>query len=123
MFGPTAVSEHRLAYSRSNPYIAPNSALNVASGLLTFDTRPCSSPPGLTVGLGPDASYTGSPDFANRATFDTPQQLLDELKSTAFGGQTDSSSLPSPACNKQPAQPSLGQIPELSDYTHVYANP
>ena len=54
MFGPTAASEHRLAYSRSNPYSAPNSALNVANGLLSFDTRPCSSPPGLTVGLGPD---------------------------------------------------------------------
>jgi phospholipid/cholesterol/gamma-HCH transport system substrate-binding protein len=123
MFGPTPASEHRLTYSRANPYIAPNSALNVINGLLTFDTRPCSSPPGVTVGLGPDASYTGSTDFSNRATFDTAQQLLDEIKSTAFRDQTDSSSIPAPACVKQPAQPSLGQIPELTDYTHVYANP
>jgi phospholipid/cholesterol/gamma-HCH transport system substrate-binding protein len=123
MFGPTAVSEHRLAYSRANPYIAPNSALNVASGLQSFDTRSCTSPPGLTVGLGPDASYTSSPFFANRATFDTPQEMLDELKTTAFRDQTNSASLPSPACSKQPAQPSLGQVPEMTDYTHVYANP
>src|SRR5436190_8977803 len=45
MFGPTPASEHRLAYSRANPYVAPDSALNVANGLFTFDTRPCASPP------------------------------------------------------------------------------
>jgi phospholipid/cholesterol/gamma-HCH transport system substrate-binding protein len=123
MFGPTALSEHRLAYSRSNPYVAPNNALNVIGGLPTFDTRPCTSPPGLSVGLGPDAGYTGNPSFSNRATFDTAQQMLDELKATAFGGKTNSSALPSPACSKQAAQPSLGRVPEMSDYTHVYANP
>ena len=123
MFGPTAASEHRLAYSRLNPYVAPDSALKVINGLNTFDTRPCTSPPGLTVGLAPDAVYTASPFFSNRATFDTPQQMLDELKSTAFRSQTNSSALPAPACTKQPAQPSIGQIAEMSDYTHVYANP
>ena len=38
-------TSHRLAYSRTNPYIAPDSALKVANGLDTFDTRPCASPP------------------------------------------------------------------------------
>jgi phospholipid/cholesterol/gamma-HCH transport system substrate-binding protein len=123
MFGPDAASEHRLSYSRSNPYIAPNSALNVINGLLTFDTRACSSPPGLTARLGPDTDYVGHPEWDNRATFDTPQEMLDELKSTAFRDQTSTATLPRVACNKQPAQPSLGRIPELSDYTHVYANP
>jgi phospholipid/cholesterol/gamma-HCH transport system substrate-binding protein len=123
MFGPNAASEHRLAYSRLNPYPAPGSALNVLHGLQTFDTRPCASPPGLTAGLGPDATYTGNPFFANRATFDTPQELLDELKSTAFRDQTNTSTLPAVPCVKQPAQPSLGQVSESTDYTHVYANP
>ena len=116
-------TSHRLAYSRTNPYIAPNSALKVVGGLDTFDTRPCASPPGLVTTLGPDASYTGNPFFSNRATFDTPQQLLDTLKQFPFGGQTSSTALPSPACTKQPQQPSIGQIAEMSDYTHVYANP
>ena len=123
MFGPTAASEHRLTYSRSNPYPAPDSALGVISGLFTFDTRACSSPPGVTAGLGPDSSYVGNSAWDNRATFDTPQEMLDELKSTAFRDQTSTSALPATACNKQPAQPSLGQIPELTDFTHVYANP
>jgi hypothetical protein len=95
----------------------------VSSGLFTFDTRPCSTPPGLTVGFGPNSDYVGHPQWDDRATFDTPQQLLDELKTTAFRDETNTSSLPAAACNKQPPQPSLGQIPELTDYTHVYANP
>jgi phospholipid/cholesterol/gamma-HCH transport system substrate-binding protein len=123
MFGPTAASEHRLTYSRSNPYPAPDSALDVINGLFTFDTRACSSPPGVTAQLGPDSSYVGNPAWDNRATFDTPQEMLDELKSTAFRDETSTSALPATACNKQPAQPSLGQVPELTDFTHVYANP
>jgi phospholipid/cholesterol/gamma-HCH transport system substrate-binding protein len=118
-----AFPEHRLASSRLNPYPLPDIALNVASGLFTFDTRACSSPPGLTVSLGPDAEYTEDPAFADRATFDTPQELLDQIKSSAFRDQTSTASLPGPPCIDQPAQPSLGQIPQLTDYTHVYANP
>jgi len=49
-------------------------------------------------------------------------ELLDEIKATAFGGKNNSSALPAPACTKQAAQPSLGRVPEMSDYTHVYAN-
>jgi phospholipid/cholesterol/gamma-HCH transport system substrate-binding protein len=123
MFGPNAASEHRLAYSRTNPYPAPNSALNVINGLDTFDTRPCTSPPGVNVGLGPDATYVGNPFWDNRATFDTPQELLDELKSTAFRSQTDTTTLPAVPCKKQPPQPSIGQVSESTDYTHIYANP
>jgi phospholipid/cholesterol/gamma-HCH transport system substrate-binding protein len=123
MFGPPgpAISQHPLAYSRLNPYTAPNSALKVAGGLDSFLTASCSN--GITASLGADGTYTGNPNFADRATFDTPQQLLDQIKADPFRGGTGTSSLPSPPCTKQPQQPSLGQVPELSDYTHVYANP
>ena len=84
---------------------------------------PARARPAWSPTLGPDASYTGNPFFSNRATFDTPQQLLDTLKQFPFGGQTTTSALPAPACTKQPQQPSIGQIAEMSDYTHVYANP
>jgi phospholipid/cholesterol/gamma-HCH transport system substrate-binding protein len=114
---------HRLTYSRTNPYIAPGGALKIASGLDTFDTRPCSSPPGVVAQLAPDATYLGSPFFTNRATFETPEDLLAQLKKTAFKGQSTTAGLPAPPCNKQPPQPSVGQIPELTDYTHVYRNP
>jgi phospholipid/cholesterol/gamma-HCH transport system substrate-binding protein len=123
MFGPTPDKEHRLAYSRANPYPQPDNALNVITGLPTFDTRPCASPPGLVASLGPDSDYVGHPEWDNRATFDTPQEMLNTLKSTAFRDQTTTSALPAVPCIKQPLQPSLGLIQELSDYTHVYANP
>ena len=116
-------TSHRLAYSRANAYVAPNSALNVVNGLQTFDTRPCASPPGVVAQLGPDSSYTSNPFFTNRATFDSPQDLLDEIKKFPFGGQTSTSSLPSPPCTKQPQQPSIGRISDMSDYLHVYSNP
>jgi virulence factor Mce-like protein len=118
---------HRLAYSRANPYPGPNSALKVAGGLDTFDTRACSAATGLVAQLNPlDSVYTGNPFFANRATFDTPQEMLDAIKRFAFAGQSPSStagSFPSPACTKSPAQPSIGGVSESSDFTHIYANP
>jgi phospholipid/cholesterol/gamma-HCH transport system substrate-binding protein len=118
---------HRLAFSRSNPYPVPNSALNVAHGLDTFDTRPCSGAIGLVAQLNPlDTIYTSNPFFSNRATFDTPQEILDSIKKFAFAGvnpSTTAGSFPSPACTKSPPQQSIGQVSESTDYTHVYANP
>ena len=64
------------------------------------------------------------PLFANRATFDDAQTIIDEIRKFAFAGQADTSgSFPSPACTKQGPQPSIGQVSESTDYTHVYANP
>ena len=118
---------HRLSYSRANPYPAPNSALKVANGLDTFDTGACSGAVGLVAQLNPlDSFYTGNPFFSNRATFDTPQEILDAIKQFAFAGQnpsTTAGAFPSPGCTKSPLQPSIGQISESTDYTHVYANP
>jgi hypothetical protein len=120
-----AFTTHRLAYSRVNPYPAPNSALKVMNGLETFDTTACSPAVGLVAELNPtDSFYTGDPLFANRATFDTPQEILDELRKFPFTGlNSTAGSYPSPPCVKQGTQPSIGQVSESTDYTHVYANP
>jgi phospholipid/cholesterol/gamma-HCH transport system substrate-binding protein len=120
-----AFTQHRLTYSRTNPYPAPDSALKVINGLETFDTRPCSPAFGVFAALDPnDSSYTGNPLFSDRATFDTAQEILDLTKQTAFTGQTSTAgSFPAPPCIDQAPQPSIGQISESSKYTHVYANP
>ena len=120
-----AFTQHRLTYSRTNPYPAPDSALKVINGLETFDTRPCSPAFGVFAALDPnDSVYTDNPLFSNRATFDTAQDILDLTKQTAFTGQTSTAgSFPAPSCIDQAPQPSIGQIPESSNYTHVYANP
>ena len=73
-----------------------------------------------------DSFYTSDPLFSNRATFDTPQEVLDAIKSFAFAGRdpsTTAGSFPSPACTKSPPQQSIGQVSEQTDYMHVYANP
>ena len=120
----TAGAGHRLTYSRTNPYVAPGSALDVArGGLFTFDTRACASPPGVEANLQPDDVYTGNPNFANRATFDSPEEVLAFVKQFAFRDEPGTASLPSPACRKQPPQASLGRVSEGTDYTHVYADP
>lgn len=120
-------TSHRLAFSRANPYPAPNSALKVANGLDTFDTTACSGGVGLVAQLNPlDSFYTSDPFFSNRATFDTPQEILDAIKKFAYAGvnpSTTAGSFPTPACTKSPQQQSIGQVSEQSDYTHVYANP
>jgi phospholipid/cholesterol/gamma-HCH transport system substrate-binding protein len=122
-----AFTNHRLTYSRTNPYPAPNSALKVASGLDTFDTRPCSPAFGVFAALDPtDSTYTGNATFANRATFDTPQELLDQIRRFAFTDRPNTAgSFPAPACTAQAPQPSIGQSggDTASQYTHIYANP
>jgi phospholipid/cholesterol/gamma-HCH transport system substrate-binding protein len=121
----SAFTAHRLSYSRANPYPAPNSALKVANGLQSFDTTACSGGIGLVAQLNPsDSFYTGNPLFSNRATFDTAQQLLDAIKQSAFIGKASTAgSFPSPACTAQGPQPSIGQVQESTQYSHVYANP
>jgi phospholipid/cholesterol/gamma-HCH transport system substrate-binding protein len=121
----SAFTSHRLSYSRVNPYPAPDSALKIINGLETFDTTACSPAVGMTASLNPlDSVYTGDPTFANRASFDDPQFLLDQIKRFAFRDQTSTAgSFPAPACTKQGPQPSIGQVSESTDYTHIYANP
>lgn len=125
--GLAAFTQHRLTYSRTNPYPAPNSALKVAGGLDSFDTRPCSPAFGVFAALDPnDSVYTADPLFSNRATFDTPQDILNLIKQFPFAGQGNTSgSFPAPACNAAPPQPSIGQsgADASSQYTHIYANP
>jgi len=124
--GLAAFTSHRLTYSRTNPYPVPNSALKVASALDTFDTRPCTPAFGVIAALDPnDNVYTSDPTFSNRATFDTPQDILNLIKQFTFAGQgnTGGSGFPAPPCNAAPAQSSIGQISDSSPYTHIYANP
>jgi phospholipid/cholesterol/gamma-HCH transport system substrate-binding protein len=120
-----AFTQHRLTYSRTNPYPAPGSALKVANGLESFDTRPCSPAFGVFAALDPtDTVYTGDPTFSNRATFDTAQDLIDQIARFAFAGQENTAgSFPAPACTQQAPQSSLGQVSDSSAYTHIFSNP
>jgi virulence factor Mce-like protein len=113
-------TSQRLAINRSNPYIEPGGALKVASGLESFETGDCTTPPGAIATLNP--LTVADPDFAARATIGTAQDLFDTLKLFAFNNAltTAGGNVAAPPCTKQAPQPSIGQIPELTDYLHVY---
>ena len=42
------------------------------------------------------------------------------MKLFAFNDALSTAAVPAPPCVKQGPQPSIGQIPELTDYPHVY---
>jgi phospholipid/cholesterol/gamma-HCH transport system substrate-binding protein len=116
--GLAAFPLHRLTINRNNSYPAPGSALDVGGGLNSFETRDCISPPGAVAVLDPNTP--SNPDFAARAVRDTPQQVFDTLKLFAFNDKLSTANVSAPPCNKQPPQQSIGQIPEMTDYLHVY---
>jgi hypothetical protein len=101
--------------NRNNTYPAPGTALDVAGGLQSFETGDCASPPGLVATLDPTTPT--DPDFIARATINSPQFLFDNLVQIAFNNALSTSGVAAPACVKQGPQASIGQIPELTDYT------
>jgi phospholipid/cholesterol/gamma-HCH transport system substrate-binding protein len=116
-----AFPSQRLTVNRNNTYPAPGSALDVAGGLQSFDTGACPSPPGAVASLDP--STPADPDFAARATLTSPQVIFDSMKLFAFNDALSTAGVSAPPCVKQGPQPSIGQVPELTDYLHVYRSP
>jgi phospholipid/cholesterol/gamma-HCH transport system substrate-binding protein len=112
-----AFPDARLTVNRNNSYPAPGSALDVATGLQSFDTTDCVT--GAVATLN-EAAIVADPDFASRATQQSAQSMYDNLQLFAFNDQTSSADVAAPPCVKQGPQPSIGQIPELTDYLHVY---
>jgi ABC-type transporter Mla subunit MlaD len=116
-----AFPNQRLTVNRNNTYPAPGSALDVAGGLQSFDTTDCAA--GAVASLDP-ATPTNL-DFADRVTLPnltTPEVLFDTMREFAFNNSltTGGGNVAAPPCVKQGPQPSIGQVPELTDYLHVY---
>ena len=78
----------------------------------SFETRQCVKPPGVNAHLNP----ADAPLF--------PGNLFDRIKLYAFGNTLDTAdpAYPKPACVQQGLQQSIGAIPELTYYPHVYQN-
>jgi hypothetical protein len=106
-----AYPDNRLAVNRSNAYTAPGGYGRINSGLLSFETRQC--PSAVSAELNP----ADAPLF--------PADLFDRLKLYAFDNLLDTAdpAFPAPPCVQQPGQASIGAIPEVTTYPHVYANP
>ncbi len=70
--------------------------------------------------LGPS-----NPNFTARVGGDaaTAQDLFNRLEHFGWNDQTSSNATAAPPCANQGAQSSIGQIPEMTDYLHVYSSP
>ena len=110
---------NRLQMNRSAAYAIPGWADSVATNLPGFETRQCAT--GLNATLNP-ATPT-DPDFiprANTALDSTPADLFQRIQNFAFGGGLTTTGTPRPSCIQQPAVGSIGEIPEVTNYLHVY---
>lgn len=107
----------RLTINRNNSYPAPGSALDVANGLQTFDDTDCVDGAVATLDRAVTLADT---DFTERATVTPADVLFDTMVQFGFNNSLSTGAVAAPPCVKQGPQPSIGQVPELTDYLHVY---
>lgn len=111
---------NRLQMNRNTNFTAPDWADALASGSLTsFETRQCAT--GVDTQLLP-ATPT-DPDFiprANPSLNTTPAQLFDLIKKYAYNDGLTTAGTPRPACIQQPSVSSIGEIPQVTQYLHVF---
>jgi len=131
---------NRLTTNRSNPYLSPDAALDVAgTGLKSFPVDAC---PGATrVVANLDPTTPGNPIFQDRFypnltgadQMAAAQDLFDRIRKYGFAsaasfptGELSSAQTDAPACINQGPQATVGQPPvadPFSNYLHVYAGP
>jgi phospholipid/cholesterol/gamma-HCH transport system substrate-binding protein len=107
----------RLESNRSNPYTAPGGFAQLASGLESFHS--CTGQ--LNAKLDPNTPNDPNFNAITGGDVEAATTLFDNLKKYAFGGQDDTSTVPAPPCKQQGGLQSVGGIPEITDYRHVYA--
>jgi ABC-type transporter Mla subunit MlaD len=122
-FGPESVASfsNRLTTNRTSAYSQPLFAKGLSSGLLSFDTRHCTS--GITAKL--NAETPKNPAFNSRTEGNEAKatDLFKRLKHYAFAEQESSATIPAPGCSPQPPfEPIYGSGPATS-YQHTYAQP
>jgi phospholipid/cholesterol/gamma-HCH transport system substrate-binding protein len=119
-FGPEGLATYpnRITVNRNNAYAQPGAFSRLAKGLLSFDTRQCSS--GISATL--DSNTPNEAAFNQRTGGDVAKakDFFNRLKSFAFAGQESSTTIPAPGCSPQaPFQPIYGSGPATS-YQHTF---
>lgn len=126
-FGPESLATYpgRLTTNRASAYSKPLAGERLASGLLSFETRQCSS--GVVASLDPETP--SDPDFAarieeaKRTAEENEKRAADffeRLKKYAFAEQSASASIPAPGCAQQPAFAPIGKAGPGTVYQHTY---
>lgn len=119
-FGPESLATYtnRTTTNRNSAYSQPGASSRLAKGLLSFDTRQCSS--GITATLDPDTP--NDPAFNQRTGGDVKKaaDFFGRLKKYAFAEQTNSATIPAPGCSPQaPFEPIYGSGP-ATIYQHTF---
>jgi phospholipid/cholesterol/gamma-HCH transport system substrate-binding protein len=118
--GPETLSAYpnRTTTNRNNAYAQPGAYGRLDKGLLSFDTRQCSS--GITATLDPNTP--NEPAFNERTQGDVAKatDFFNRLKHYAYGDQDNSATIPAPGCSPQaPFEPIYGSGPATS-YQHTF---
>jgi phospholipid/cholesterol/gamma-HCH transport system substrate-binding protein len=118
--GPETLATYpnRTTTNRNSAYSQPLAAKRLAEGLLSFDTRQCSS--GITATLDPNTP--SEPAFNQRTKGDVKQatDFFNRLKHYAFAEQSSSATIPAPGCSSQaPFKPIYGSGPATT-YQHTF---
>ncbi len=129
-FSPESLSTFpsRLTSNRPSAYSQPLATKRLASGLLSFDTRQCSS--GVTATLNPETPQSETFQSwikRNRAVEEAPDQKLkaaesffNRLKKYAYAEQTDSAAVPVPGCTQQGPFDPVGRPGAATTYQHFF---
>jgi ABC-type transporter Mla subunit MlaD len=118
--GPETLATYpnRTTTNRNNAYSQPGAYGRLAKGLLSFETRQCSS--GITATL--NSSTPNEKAFNDRTGGDVAKatDFFNRLKHYAFAEQESSSSIPAPGCEPQASfQPIYGSGP-ATRYQHTF---
>ena len=110
----------RLQMNRNAAYAIPGWADSVAGGLPSFETRQCAA--GENGSFNP-ATVAADPDFIPRSNPDlnsTPADLAARIDQFAYSGTANTATTLRPPCTQQPPVSSIGEVPEVTDYLHIY---
>jgi phospholipid/cholesterol/gamma-HCH transport system substrate-binding protein len=118
--GPGSLASYprRLTSNRSSAYAQPDASSRLASGLLSYETRQCSS--GIAATLNPNTPNEDA--FNDRVESDAKKatDFFELLKHYAFADQESTSTIPAPTCSQQaPFEPIYGSGPPTI-YQHTF---
>jgi phospholipid/cholesterol/gamma-HCH transport system substrate-binding protein len=127
VLGPESLSTYpsRLTTNRNSAYSLPLATQRLAEGLLSFDTRQCSS--GTVASLNSesakDPAFSGRIAENGRTAEENEKrsgEFFNRLKKYAYSEQGSSASIPAPGCAQQPPFNPLGKAGPPTAYQHTY---
>jgi len=126
-FSPESLAtfSSRTTTNRTGAYPQPLAMKSLASGLLSFDTRGCTS--GVTATLDPETptnpafkARTEKPSKSAEDNERFSKTFFENLKKYAYAGESDSAAVPAPGCTQQGPFDPIGKPGAATTYQHVY---